>query len=666
LSYNPRGYVEGIPHVQEEHKNGAVRDVVKVAGLCNDAKIVGTTSDNTDIFERVGEPTEAALCVLTEKLCGPALNESAEVMASSHVTSLRQSHPRRATLEFTRDRKSMSVLCDETTNYGKTSNNSNTLYVKGAPNLLLNRCTHYKTRSGKVLKLNGPVRREIEERIQTLATRPLRCLALAVKETNTLEKSLKTFRDTEDDDEEEDISSSKDKNQKGKVSSNSDGTTLRNHPLLSDPSQYKNIESGLTLVGVVGIKDPARPEVAQSIIACRDAGIRVIMITGDAKDTAIAIAKDVNIFTQEDRNMPLLAFEGRDFFDKTIEEQLSLLSLQQNMVFCRAEPTDKQILIQLLQSQSEITAMTGDGVNDAPALQQAEIGIAMGITGTEVAKEASDIILAKDDFSTIVTAVEEGRRIYANMQSFICFLISCNIGEIFTILLSTLLGVPEPLTAMHLLWVNLVTDGPPATALGFNPPSPDLMLQKPRPKDEPIMTKWLLTRYCVTGFYVGLATVGIFVGHYLGEMKLTWGQLRNWSKCGDVWNPTSQASSCDDLFGKGRMLPQTLSLTTLVCMEMLKALSAVSVDASMLVVPPHRNPWLLLGVAVPFALHLVVLYSEFLGIPAFGESFGLVPLSLAHWKSVFLWSVPILLVDEVLKSIGRYLNGKKLQQQQQD
>ena len=234
------------------------------------------------------------------------------------------------------------------------------------------------------------------------------------------------------------------------------------------------------------------------------------------------------------------------------------------------------------------------------------------------------MILADDNFATIVTAVEEGRRIYANMQAFICFLISCNIGEICAIFFATLAGFPEPLTAMHLLWVNLVTDGPPATALGFNPPSPDLMEQPPRPSDEPIMTKWLLTRYCLTGLYVGIATIGVFAGHYMSQ-GITLSELTNWSQCGQFWSPSDPSLTCTDLFqGSGRMLPQTLALTTLVCMEMLKALSAVSVDSSLLRVGPQENPWLLLGVSGPFLLHLFVLYSSKLGLPGLGESFGMV------------------------------------------
>lgn len=423
---------------------------------------------------------------------------------------------------------------------------TNRLLVKGAPNLLLERCTHVKLRDGSVVPLTGQLRRSIEAKTTELAVRPLRCLALAVKEGEDLDSSLVDYHPEADEEE-------------------GGEAVARGHPLLSDPSNYRDIESGLTLVGIVGIKDPARPEVADSIQLCSQAGIRIIMITGDARDTAVAIARDVNILTpplEGGSGDEVKAYEGREFFEKPEEEQLELIKTG-NMVFCRAEPADKQKLVKMLQSQGEIPAMTGDGVNDAPALQQASIGIAMGITGTEVAKEAADMILADDNFATIVSAVEEGRCIYANMQAFICFLISCNIGEICAILIATIAGFPEPLTAMHLLWVNLVTDGPPATALGFNPPAPDLMEQLPRPSDEPIMTRWLLTRYCVTGLYVGLATVGVFVGHYL-SLGVSLSELSSWSKCDNQWT-VGNGLVCEELFqGRGRMLPQTLSLTTLV------------------------------------------------------------------------------------------------------
>lgn len=340
-SYCPAGYVEGIvSHEEVKSKpNGAVADIAAVCALCNDAKIIGNDEALENelkknngkesiekIYERVGEPTEAALCVLAEKLGGMAhyfdgpivdrqglhVNIPPSEFASANVDAWRQNFPRLCTLEFSRDRKSMSVLC-------RQGSGSNRLLVKGAPNLLLERCTRVKLRDGTVMRITGELRREITEKLSQLAARPLRCLALAVKD-DTLEKSLKTFVP--------------------------DGEVIT-HPLLSNPESYRDIESDLTLVGIVGIKDPARPEVADSINQCTRAGIRVLMITGDAKDTAVAIARDVNIFPA-DKDAPVKAFEGREFFMKSEKEQLEILK-EDNIVFCRAEPADKQKLVRMLQ-----------------------------------------------------------------------------------------------------------------------------------------------------------------------------------------------------------------------------------------------------------------------------------------------------------------------------
>jgi len=630
LSYGPDGTVEGVGREEATTvPSGAVAESCRVSALCSDARIVG--DDKSGTYERSGEPTEAALCALVERLGGAGGDEGIEtppsVRAGLHVGRIRDQHVRTATLEFNRDRKSMGVLCSPV---GVQPDNR--LYVKGAPNLLIERCTHVRLRDGSTMRLEGNLRSEVEQKVLEMSRRPLRCLALAVKKN--LPGSLR-------------------RHGSGEYGEDGGGPTL-----LSDSSKFAQVESNLCLVGIVGITDPARPEVGDSMKKCATAGIRIIMITGDAKDTAIKIARDVNIFTDKDiLDGEVKAYEGRDFFHKTEEEQLRILSTG-NIVFSRAEPSDKQKLIKMLQELGEIPAMTGDGVNDAPALQQAAIGIAMGITGTEVAKEAADMILVDDDFSSIVAAVEEGRCIYANMQAFISFLISCNIGEIFSILLATLAGFPEPLTAMHLLWVNLVTDSFPATALGFNPPSPDIMTKKPRPADESIMSKWMFTRYCLTGAYVGLATVGIFVRYYILR-GISMSQLRRWGKCSH-WGVDAGIENCNDFFDKPAMaLPQTLSLTTLVCMEMIKALSAVSMDRSILTVGPHRNPWLLLGVAVPLLLHIGLIYSDRLGIGFLGESFGLVPLSAGNWIEILKWSAPILLVEEILKATGRKINRRE-------
>ena len=281
------------------------------------------------------------------------------------------------------------------------------------------------------------------------------------------------------------------------------------------------------------------------------------------------------------------------------ERQLRILSGHGGRVFARSEPVHKKELISLLRQMGEITAMTGDGVNDAPALQQADIGVAMGLSGTEVAKEASDMVLVDDNFRTIVAAIEEGRSIYQNMKAFIRYLISSNIGEVASIFFTAMLGIPEGLSPVQLLWVNLVTDGPPATALGFNPPEPDIMARPPRARDEGLITPFVFFRYVVIGLYVGLATVGIFVYWYVLDhapdahplvslaQLMAHGKCRAWTEFSlDGWG--GFADPCA-FFTEGKTKASTLSLTVLVTIEMFNALNALSEDCSLLVVPPNPS-----------------------------------------------------------------------------
>ena len=614
VSYAPVGRIKGM--TQSTLKGRGAQQLVAACALCNDAEL--TFDEQTRRYSRIGEPTEAALKSLVEKLGVPgaaaAPNASA---AATHYTDLIELRYRKlATLEFTRARKSMSVLCRA------LGAKRNVLFAKGAPESVFARCAAVRLVDGRTVPMSDAWRQRLHVQFTKMAGRPLRCLALAVKENGL-----------------------------GVLSNCKFPEEPAARRLLSDPARFSAVERGLIFLGMVGIKDPARPEVPAAISSCREAGIRVLMMTGDSRDTAAAIAKDVNIFCDGD-DIEAKTFSGGEFFALPPERQEQLLQ-EGNLVFCRAEPSDKQRLLRQLQTLGEVAAMTGDGVNDAPALQQAAIGIAMGIAGTEVAKQAADMVLADDNFATIIAAIEEGRAIYANMKAFINFLITCNIGEVAAVFLATLLALPEVLGPLHLLWINLVTDGPPATALGFNPPDPGNMQRPPRGRGDPLVTRFTLFRYLVTGSYVGCATVGAFI-HSYQRRGIAPSVLRRWSQCAawpaDTISGFTHACDAFAMHG-GKAAASTVALSTLVVMEMLRALCSVSEHESLLVKPPWANRFLLLGVSLPLALHSFVMYC-----PPLAQLLHLVPPTIADWQSIACFALPLLLLEELLKFGARLMH----------
>ncbi|XP_048324160.2 calcium-transporting ATPase 1, endoplasmic reticulum-type [Ziziphus jujuba] len=632
-TFNPfDGKIHGWPGAQMDAN---LQMVAKIAAVCNDAGV--ELSGNQYVVN--GLPTEAALKVLVEKMGLPEGLDSGTSLAHGDVLRCSQIwnkvEHRIATLEFDRDRKSMGVIVNSDS--GKKS-----LLVKGAVENILERSSFIQLGDGNIVELDQNSKDLILECLQEISTSALRCLGFSYKEDLP---EFATYNGDEDHPA---------------------------HQLLLDPSNYSKIESQLIFVGLVGLRDPPRKEVRQAIEDCKAAGIRVMVITGDNKNTAEAICREIGVFGPFE-DISSRSLTGKEFME--ILDQKNHLRQSGGLLVSRAEPRHKQDIVRLLKDDGEVVAMTGDGVNDAPALKLADIGIAMGIAGTEVAKEASDMVLADDNFSTIVAAVGEGRSIYNNMKAFIRYMISSNIGEVASIFLTAALGIPEGMIPVQLLWVNLVTDGPPATALGFNPPDKDIMRKPPRRSDDSLITPWILFRYLVIGLYVGIATVGIFIIWYThdsflgidlsgdGHSLVTYSQLANWGQCSS-WEGFSvspftagdqvfnfDANPCE-YFQSGKIKASTLSLSVLVAIEMFNSLNALSEDGSLLTMPPWVNPWLLLAMSVSFGLHFLILY-----VPFLAQVFNIVPLSLNEWLLVLAVAFPVILIDEMLKFVGRCTSG---------
>uniref|UniRef100_A0A673W808 Calcium-transporting ATPase n=1 Tax=Salmo trutta TaxID=8032 RepID=A0A673W808_SALTR len=590
--YTPEGEVTKNGALVKCGQYDGLVELSTICALCNDSSL--DYNDSKGIYEKVGEATETALCCLVEKM--NVFNTEVRGLskpdrANACCSVIKQLMKKEFTLEFSRDRKSMSVFCSP----AKSSKAAvgNKMFVKGAPEGVIERCAYVRVGTTRV-PLSEPVKNKIMAVIKEWGTGrdTLRCLALATRDTPLRMEEMN----------------------------------------LEDATKFGDYETDLTFVGCVGMLDPPRKEVIGAIELCRAAGIRVIMITGDNKGTAVAICRRIGIFT-EDEDTTGRAFTGR--FDEITAMNKSLT-----------------VILLLYLFFSSFLHQTGDGVNDAPALKKAEIGIAMG-SGTAVAKSASEMVLADDNFSSIVAAVEEGRAIYNNMKQFIRYLISSNVGEVVCIFLTAALGLPEALIPVQLLWVNLVTDGLPATALGFNPPDLDIMGKLPRSPKEPLISGWLFFRYLAIGGYVGAATVAAAAWWFLYSEDgpgVSFYQLSHFMQCHEE-NEDFVDVHCE-VFEAAP--PMTMALSVLVTIEMCNALNSLSENQSLLRMPPWSNLWLVGAMSLSMSLHFVIIY-----VDPMPMIFKLTHLNVEKWMVVLKLSFPVILIDEVLKFVARnYLEGK--------
>lgn len=453
-------------------------------------------------------------------------------------------------IPFDSTRKMMSVIVKE--------GDKETCYVKGAPERVLQKCK-YIFEDGRVKELTHQKKQSIEKSLDIMSSRALRCLAGAYRE---------------------------------------DGIR-----------RDEKVEENLIFVGFVGSIDPPRKEARDSVIKCKLAGITPVMITGDHKNTALAIAKSLNICKSDDQ-----VLEGSDI-EKLTEKELRD-KVKNVRVFARVSPNHKLRIVKAFKSRGNIVAMTGDGVNDAPAIKEADIGISMGISGTDVTKEASSMILMDDNFSTIVDAVEEGRNIYDNIRKFIRYLLSCNLGEVLTMFLASLFTLPNPMTPIQILFVNLATDGLPAIALGVDPADNDIMRQNPRDKKEGIFARGLTEKILVRGSLIGVCTLLSFmVGRYF-RMNL---------------------DTC-----------RTIALSTLVMSQLFHVFECRSERHSIFEIKLFTNLYLVGAVLVSILMLCSILYIPFLqGI------FHTVPLMFKHWTIVLVFSGTIALINSVYLLIKR-------------
>ena len=554
--WQPRGEVQRDGRRAELAGDGDGAALLLLQGgmLASDARLEENpaAAQGADRYRMVGDPTEGALVVAAAKAG----------LTRECVDAL---FPRVAEIPFDSDRKRMSTIHRVPDAHAVPKGAASVcpgspyvMFVKGAPDLLLERCTGVQAQ-GTAVALTSAAKAAARSVGADLASQALRVIGVAYR------------------------------------------------PLPEIPAEISasGLESDLTFVGLIGMRDPARPEARPAVDLARRAGIRVIMATGDHAETAAAIGRTVGVLEADVR-----VITGAQI-DSLGDEALST-ALDTASVFARVSPQHKVRIVDALRAKGHVVGMTGDGVNDAPALKRADIGIAMGISGTDVARETADMVLTDDNFASIISAVEQGRIIFSNIRKFVSFLLSCNVGEIGTIFFGTLFGWPVPLTAIQLLWMNLITDGAPALALGMEKQEPGIMDRPPRPTTQPIIDRSMMVGLALQGIAItAVSLVAFRIGaQYFG--------------------------SADDA--------RTMAFVTLSGCQILRAYTNRSERASVFSLGVFSNRWMQYAALSSTVLMLAVVY-----VPGLNTVFNAIPLSLAHWARL----APLLVIPAVVDELAK-------------
>jgi Ca2+-transporting ATPase len=587
--YRPEGkFIHEGDHL-DFSQHPAVTTILWAGTLANDAILeVSGKNEDKPTYRMVGDPTEGALVVAAAK-------------ANVWRDEMERAFPRVAENPFDSARKLMSTLHEvkeavpEASPFNKPEDAPHyALCVKGAPDVVLAACSRIQRLNDESAPLTPELRQKVLAANAAFSAQALRVLAVAYR-------------------------------------------VFDNQP---NPMTPEAVEHDLIFVGLIGMIDPARPEVKPAIQHAREAGIRTVMITGDYPDTAKAIAENIGLLQPGASNGKVLPGAA---LDKMTDAEV-LQAVKETDVFARVSPQHKVMIVDALRRTGAVAAMTGDGVNDAPALKKSDIGVAMGITGTDVAKEAADMVLTDDNYASIVAAVEQGRIIYANIRKFVFFLLSSNVAEIMIIFLATLAGLPHPLTAIQLLWLNLITDGAPALALAMEKGDPDVMEHPPRPKNESIVNRSMQLGIVIQTITQTGAVLTAFV------LGLLW-RLQAGEALPPNVNPIMFLIQYD-WSGIDVQVAETMAFVTLSLCELFRAYTVRSERVSLFRLGVFSNKYMQYAVGLSLVLLLLVVNVPFLQ-PIFNTHF----LNLTEWGVVFGLALVPAVSEEITKAYLRNRDG---------